>query len=451
MQQIADRFRVTLKLLAPDGHIEWADGYEAPLSEVFTLQQRMAAAIVRELARRVRSGAPADPTIPSTTNPEALTTYWQGRSQLEGAVSREQIEAAIATFQRVVQLDPGYSLGYAGLAGAFWRQYTELHTDGAAQQALGAGLTALHLDPDQPAVRVAVATIYEGMGQNNEAEEELTRALAVQPNDADAHRVLARVRGSQARWNDAISEYQQAIELRPASVQNYIELGRLLTRLQRLREAVDVYEKAIRVDPTDSRLYVNLGAVYAAIPDNEKALEFFKRANELQPSRRGYSNVATISYRLGRFEEAVAAYQEALKFDPKSEMTHASLGDTYMRLNRRSEAREEYGKARELSLDALRVNDRDAEKLSRTAVFEAKLGMRDQALSRIARAQALARDDVEIQYRRAVVEAQIGHRDQALAELSRAIELGYSKKNAAEDDDLMVLRSSEKFRALVGR
>ena len=193
---------------------------------------------------------------------------------------------------------------------------------------------------------MAVGTIYEGMGQLDEAIGELRRALELQPNHDDAHRVLARVFSSQAHWEEAIQELKQAIAIRPGSIQSYIELGRLYQRLRRLPEAVDIYQRALQIDPNDSRLYINLGAVYSAIPDDERALENFKRANQIQPQRRSLSNIGTMSYRLGRFKEAAAAYKAALEFDPKSDVTHGNLGDAYVRLGQNADAENEYRIAR---------------------------------------------------------------------------------------------------------
>jgi tetratricopeptide (TPR) repeat protein/tRNA A-37 threonylcarbamoyl transferase component Bud32 len=450
VQQAGDRLRLTLRLVRPDGSVEWSEAFDDSVSAVFKLQEAMAAALVRGVEQTTGVRQRQDPTIPSTTSVDALTTYWQGRSMLSSAASPPQIAEAVATFERVVAFDPGYALGYAGLAEALWAQYLESHDQAFARRGLQAGLQALHLDADQPAVRVAVATIYEGMGQLDDAIESLNTTLALQPNNADAHRILGRVYESRARWDDAIRELQASIAARP-SWENYRDLGNLYFRLQRLSDAEDMFKRTLDIDPNDSRSYVNLGALYASIPNNERALEYFKRANQIQPQRRGYANIATISYRLGRFQEAIAAYKEALQLDPKSDITHGNLGDAYLRLGQRADAEREYRIARELSLDALRVNRRDAEILARVAAFEAKLGLSEDADSHIAQAQAIARDDVQILYKRAVVEAQLGRANQAIEELTRALELGYSARNAAEDYDLVSLRSFERFRSVVNR
>ena len=70
---------------------------------------------------------------------------------------------------------------------------------------------------------------------------------------------------------------------------------------------------------------------------------YFKRANQIQPQRRALSDIATMNYRLGRYEEAVTVYLEALRLDPKSDVTHANLGYVYARLQRRGDAKKDTG------------------------------------------------------------------------------------------------------------
>jgi tetratricopeptide (TPR) repeat protein len=451
VQQEGDRLRMTLRILAPDGSVEWGETFEGTIASIFRLQQTMAAALVRAIQSRAGIGMQNDFTIPATTNPDALTTYWRGRALLDASASSPQIAEAVLAFKQVVAFDPSYALGYAGLADAYWKQFEESHDESLARSALASGLQALHLDPDQPAVRVSLAAIYTGLGQPDEAIESLRAALAAQPNNSDAHRALAVVYRARGRWEDAIAEYKEAIALRPTSLQTYLELSSTYARTGRYQDAEEILKQAIALDPNDSRAYINLGATYSQIPENERALEYFLRGNQIQPQRRGWIGIATMNYRLGRYEKAVSAYLEALKLDPKSDLTHANLGDAYARLKRKDDAQREYRAAYELSLTALRVNQRDAPTLGRSALYAAKLGMSDEALSRVQRAQALAKGDVNIQVLLVRVEALVGDQARALTELARALAMGYSARNAAAEDDLASLRGLKRFQEMVNK
>ena len=68
--------------------------------------------------------------------------------------------------------------------------------------------------------------------------------------------------------------------------------------------------------------------------------------------------------------------------------------------------------------------------------------MLDEALRR-------APSDPQVRYRAALVHALAGRTDQALAALGRALELGYSRADAANDDEFQALRKDARFPALV--
>ena len=108
-------------------------------------------------------------------------------------------------------------------------EYQVTHDPALPRQALDAGLTALTLDPRQPATRVAVATVYQGLGQNEAAASSCATLLSFQPSNDDAHRILSRVLVAQGKPEQAISELQQALDYRPRSWLNANALARLST------------------------------------------------------------------------------------------------------------------------------------------------------------------------------------------------------------------------------
>jgi serine/threonine-protein kinase len=448
VQESGARLRVTLRLVLPDGKVSWSDAYEGATGLVFDLQRQMGGAVVQRFQATL-GGPPAEPPPVPTTNVEALTEYWKGRSTLEQATTLDQVSAAVVSFSRAIELDAKFALGYAGLADAYWQHYQLSHESAMTRRALDAGLTALGLDPNQADVRVAVANIYLGVGQYEEAAQQLEHALALQPANDNAHRVFAKALVSQGKGDEAIAALQKAIDVRSGRWLTYYDLGGVYYRLRRLPEAAAAYQRALELLPNDVRIYNNLGAVYAQMWDNERALDNFERANRLVSSRRGFSNIGQIRYRLGRFKDAVEAYEQALKLDPKGATTRGNLGDAYLRLGRAEDARREFQRARELSLEDLKVNARDASTLAALARFEAKLGMHEQADKHVANAVALTPSDPDVLYKRAVVDALAGRPEAAVQALERAIRSGFVRRWAREDYDLVSLRASPAFQALV--
>jgi eukaryotic-like serine/threonine-protein kinase len=446
VQQAGDRLRITLRVIRPDGTVAWSEAYEDETAAVFAMHRTMAADLVTQMEGRASD---IDLTVPTTTNVEALTAYWQGRATSDRAVSDADFTSAATSFRQAIARDPKFALGYAGLADTLWLQYQVTHDAVLPRQALDAGLTALSLDPRQPATRVAVATVYQGLGQNEEAADQLRRALDLQPSNDDAHRILARVLAAQGKPEQAIAELQQALALRPRRWVNYNALGRLYYDLRRLPEAAATFQRALEISPDDARTYLSLGGVQLEMGDFDHAIEMFDRSNKIAPTGLALTNLGTAYYRLGRFADAASAYEAALKLDAKAPLLHGNLGDAYLRLDRKADAVREFTSARELALGALRVNNKDARSMSRAAVFEAKLGLKAEAAAHAAQAVALAPRDPGVQYKQAVVAALIGDRTTAFRALEQALTLGFKANDARNDYDLAAIKNSPEFTALL--
>ena len=446
VQQSGDRLRITLRVIRPDGTIAWSDVYEDNTAAIFALHRAMAADLVTHVQGRSSDGV--DLTVPATGSVDALTAYWQGRATLDRAVSEADFNSAAAGFRKAIATDPKFSLGYAGLADTLWQQYQVTYDPALPQQALDAGLTALRLDPRQPVTRVAVAAVYQGLGQNDAAADQLHRALELQPSYDDAHRVLARVLSAQGKPEQAIGELQQALAYRPRSWANYNALGRLYYELRRLPEAATTFQKALEIAPNDARTYLSLGTVYLQMDDFDKAIEMLDRSSRITPTGLALSNLGTAYYRLGRFTDAAAAYESALRLDAKAPLLHGNLGDAYLRLDRRTDAAREFASARQLALAALKVNATDARWMSRAAGFEAKLGLNAEASAHAAEAVALAPRDPDVQFKQAVVAALAGDSETALRALKQALSLGFNPDVVRNDYDLAGLKDSPEFAAL---
>ena len=104
-----------------------------------------------------------------------------------------------------------------------------------------------------------------------------------------------------------------------------------------------------------------------------------------------------------------------------------------------------------MALAALKVNAKDARSMSRAAGFEAKLGLKAEALAHAAQAVALAPRDPDVQYKQAVVAALLGEHAIALRALDQALKLGYRPDEARNDYDLTTIKGSPEFSALLNR
>jgi tetratricopeptide (TPR) repeat protein len=193
-----------------------------------------------------------------------------------------------------------------------------------------------------------------------------------------------------------------------------------------------------------------LGTVFLAKGDFSPAIASLRHAIAIAPSAGAYSNLGDALYRERRYPEAAAAFEDAVRMNPKSAMKHRNLGDAYARLGQHGKARQAYERAVALCLEQLKTNPTDARTLSMLAVYEAKLGRGEEALGHADRAVSLEGKVPDVLYRRAVVLALIGRPDAAVPALNEAVSHGSSRAVAGSDEDLAVLRSRPEFRQLVG-
>jgi eukaryotic-like serine/threonine-protein kinase len=441
------RMDVTATLVRPDDSVAWGGHYEGSVDDLFSLQRRLAEGVSAALAVSLTPADRARLARPPTSDLAALSAYSDAVALLERPGVPGNLSRAIEKFRGVIARDPKFALAHAGLGRAYWQQYLETRDPSWPRLATDSVTEALRLDPAQPGTRLALATVYAGTGRADAAIDELRKLIDRQPSNDDAHRQLGEILASSSRWEEAIAELRTAVDLRPRYGANLSQLGLALMGSGRHAEAVVVYRRLADLQPDDPRAFQRLGAAYHEMGDDDRALEYYRRALALGPVAKAYTNIGSIHYARGQLAEAVAAFEEAAKLEPRNPIVQRNLGDTYARLGRREEADQAYRTAVTLCEAMLRVNPKDARTLGRLAVYEAKLGRRGAADRHVADALDLSPADADVLYRRAVVDALAGRRQAALGALREALARGFSTSQAAADEDLASLRRRPEFAA----
>jgi len=189
-----------------------------------------------------------------------------------------------------------------------------------------------------------------------------------------------------------------------------------------LRHSQAALDLAERVDDVQLRAWTlnGLGNVYRDVDCYEEAIAAFQQAIELDPEWAYPHNDLGRVYRdLGRQEEAIAAYQSAIELDPKWAYPHYNLGNVYAALGRHQEAVAAYHKALEIGV----LPDKGARVYNNLGNVYRDLGQREEAIRAFQRAieldptHAYPHDNLGDVYRN------IGRHEEAIAEYQRGIEL----------------------------
>ena len=149
-----------------------------------------------------------------------------------------------------------------------------------------------------------------------------SRALAADPDLAEAHAALAAIRKDQWQWAEAEREYRRAIELSPSLVSVHDEFAIFLTVNGRQEAANAEIRRARELDPVGLPTALRAGAVAYNGRQYSRALDELQRAARLDPSAPSpWTWIGMVQGGSGRFKEAIAAYEKAIGLGDKTAAT----------------------------------------------------------------------------------------------------------------------------------
>jgi len=288
VQRDQSQVRVNAQLIDAEsgGHL-WAERFDKPLSNLFSMQDDIVASLASQLGAELITHEAR--RAERTPNPDSMDLYFQGMSWFNKGRSVENNMQARSFFERALALDPG---NFDALLGA-------AATDVRA---------AISYFVDDKAERIA------------SVEATLNRVLSQWPNNARAHDLMCRVENNTKRSAQGIAECERALALNPnlASARAQIGLAKLFDGHPEETESHIL--EALRVSPHDTEAGVwvaNMAAAKLHLGAYEEALDLFRRAKELDPNyATGRFLMAADLVELGRLDEARAEVQAGLALNP---------------------------------------------------------------------------------------------------------------------------------------
>jgi len=219
VQLFGEQIRVTAQLIhaETDNHL-WADSYNGPLVDLFTLQEDIAIKVASALTsavggvREINEGS-------RTEDPVAYEAYLIGKSQLHNRSTAGML-AAVEAFERSIAQDPNYAPGYAGLAMAYGLLITYGHPELNGYELYGLGMAmanrAIELDMDAAEAYAARGYLEtKALSPAEPIEADFQRALELSPNSADTHGWYGHLLVREGRYDEAFVESGIAIDIDP--------------------------------------------------------------------------------------------------------------------------------------------------------------------------------------------------------------------------------------------
>ncbi len=169
-------------------------------------------------------------------------------------------------------------------------------------------------------------------GEWEKALSELTRAIALNPEQGEWHFGLGLTLDALHRHELAIESYQNALRLRGDDPEIIMHIGIDLIHLGQHRDAIDWLARCNKIDPRLEPGYCFRVAAYTHLNDHEKAEEMFYLARQLQDECPAcYDHLAHSLYNRGQIDKAIWCWQQTLRLAPEHDTVRASLGRAHRR------------------------------------------------------------------------------------------------------------------------
>ena len=231
------------------GASKWQQSFDASVTDVFQVQGSIATQVAGALGVALGGQEQQQLAERPTDNLAAYDLYLKGQA-LTGNDPATRRQAA-GFYDQAVALDSSFTLAWAGLSTALSGLYFNGTPDpGVGSRARLAAERALALDPKSAAGHAALARYYLLVAKSPvQANEQMTQALVITPNDPDLLSAAGATERSLGQWDAAVQHLQLARRLDPRSARVAGELHRTLVTLRRYPEAIAAGNDAIALAP----------------------------------------------------------------------------------------------------------------------------------------------------------------------------------------------------------
>lgn len=286
VRKSGEQLRITAQLVdVEDGYHIWSQTYDKKLEDIFAIQDEIANGIAATLLKSI-----VPLKIKTTPDVVSYDYYLRGREFL-GRFRKTDFEFARQMFHQAIEKDPEFALAWASYADCFSLEvmYAE-PTAWFKEKAREASDRALALDPDLAEAHASAGLARLVSEDFDHAELEFKKAIELNPNLFEAYYYFARTRFHQGDMAGAAELFAKAASLNPEDYQSRLLRVQILRgagesdkAIEEAKQAIDVVEKHLAFHPDDVRaLHLGAGSLIL-LGDADRAMNWLQRGLEIDP------------------------------------------------------------------------------------------------------------------------------------------------------------------------
>jgi tetratricopeptide (TPR) repeat protein len=305
------------------------------------------------------------------------------------------------------------------------QQYEMTTSADYASESIESYKKALELEPGSAVILERLAEIYAKSQHIRDAVVQAQEALKIDPDNVDAHRLLARIyvrtlgdmsagEVQQANLTKAVEQFEAILKTEPDDTYSLLWLARLYRFENQHGDAEKVLRRILAHDSDNGPALEQLSQLLIDQGRSQEAIDLLTHAAGDSASPDIYDLLGDAYSQAKDFPKAEGAYRQAVIGDPDDPGHRHGLAQALMAQDKYADALEQFTKLTELEPGT-------SDNFLRAAQLYRRLGKFDDAETSLMRAKQLAPESLEILYNQALLYEDEGHYDDAVKVLTDAI------------------------------
>jgi serine/threonine-protein kinase len=316
-----EKLRVNAQLLdVASGDLLWSDRIDATADDIIAVQDNIAQRIVEGLRIELSADEKDKLSKPATVNPDAYNIYLRGRDSMGRYIyhtlANEDVEEAIESFKRAIELDPNFALAHCALGGCYANRVIKSMGDfedyERAEEAFRKGLD---IDPKIMEARMHMVFIYLARGEKAKARAAVENLRHEAMNDVGVQFVASYLYRLDGDYERSLRSLDRMLSLNPAErvVVSY-NRARVLMYQGRMDEAMRALDEGAQIEPDHPFVRTFRAVAFYRQGRAAEAAEILRGVLDTHPEMDGIRpHYAIALSKLGQHEAARAQLTERVK------------------------------------------------------------------------------------------------------------------------------------------